>query len=193
MTARNLDKELATPAGKKLRSEELLKTKKAALTGVRKIYATTAMALRPSSFVPQNYTHHRVIIEGSARLVQEDKVKEFLDLAGTTLSNGKMVDRFFVIVLVNMGSGRKDLKEVRDIPSNMTLMGGYIKILEKSLWSFERKNLTRINKGGKSARGETVYNNNMIYLTLAIACDVEPTEILSGILVEWMRVGGIWL
>ena len=35
VTTRNLDKELATPVGKKHWSEELSKTKKAALTGMR--------------------------------------------------------------------------------------------------------------------------------------------------------------
>jgi hypothetical protein len=80
-----------------------------------------------------------------------------------------------------MGAGRKDLKEVKDILTNMTLLGGYVKISEKSLRVFERKTTTRTNKGEKSAKRNTGYPNDMIYFTLAIACDVEPREIISGI------------
>ena len=80
VTAHNLDKKLATPAGKKRWSEALSKTKKAAPTGVHKTYAATTTALHPRSFVPHNYTYPRAIIVGSARLVQEDKAKEFMDL-----------------------------------------------------------------------------------------------------------------
>jgi hypothetical protein len=134
-----------------------------------------------------------VIIEGSAGLSQEDKVKEFMELIGTLLSNGKMVDRYLAIVSVIMGARRKDLKEVKDIPTNMTLLGGYVKISEKSLRVFEKKRTTKTNKGAKSAKRDTSYSNDMIYFTLAIACDVEPREIISGISVEWMWAGGIGL
>ena len=56
-----------------------------------------------------------------------------------------------------------------------------------------RKTTTRTNKVAKSARNDNGYTNDMIYFTLAIACDVEPREIISGISVEWMRAGGIGL
>ena len=181
---RNLDKEMATPAGKKRWSEDLMKTTKATPMGARRTQATTMTALRPSSYTPLKHIFPRVIIEGSARLVQEDKVKELMDLIGALLSNGKMVDCYFAIVSVVMGAGRKDLKEVKEIPADMTLLGGYVKISKKSLRIFERKNVTRTNKGEKLAKGDTGYPNDMIYFTHAIACDLEPREILSGISVE---------
>ncbi len=190
---RNLDKEMDTPAGKKRRSGELTPTPKAKPTGTGRTQAVITTALRPSSYTTHKYIFPRVIIDGSARLAQADKVKEFIELIGTLLANGKMVDRYFAIVSVVMGEGRKDLKEVKDIPTNMTLLGGYVKISERSLKVFERKNTTRTNKGGKSARGDTGYSNDMIYFTLAIACDIDPKEIISGISVEWMRAGGIGL
>jgi hypothetical protein len=134
-----------------------------------------------------------VIIEGLARLSQDNKVKEFMELIGTLLSNGKMVDRNLAIVSAIMGAGRKDLKEVKDIPTNMTLLDGYVKISKKSLRVFERKTMTKINKGAKLTRRDTGYPIDMIYFTLAIACNVEPREIISGISVEWMWAGGIGL
>ena len=190
---RNLDKEMVTPAGKKCQRGELVKTMKDTPRGGTRTRATTTTALHPSSYTSHKHIFPRVITEGSSRLVQEDKVKEFMELIGTLLSNGKMVDRYFAIVSVVMGGGRKDLKEAKEIPANMTLLGGYVKISEKSLRVFERKNTTRTTKGGKLAKGDMVYNNNMIYFTLAITCDVEPREILSGITVEWMRAGGVGL
>ena len=184
--ARNLDKELATPATKKRRGEKGVKTRKDTPRGTTKAQGPTMTALRPSSYIPHKHTFPRVIFEGSARLTTEDKVAEFMALIGTFLSNRKMVDRFMAIVSVVMGSGRKNLTEVKEIPSNMTMMGGYVKISEKSLQVFERKPAMKSTKGGKLPKGGTFYNNDMVYFTLAIACDVEPREIISGISVEWM-------
>ena len=172
--ARNLDKEMVTPVGKKHRGGDLTHP----TTATPKV--TTA--LRRSCYKPHAHSYPRVIIEGSARLAQEDKIKEFTDLIGALLSNGKMVDGHFAIVPVIMGAGRRELREVKDIPANMTMLGGYVKILEKSL-RVCRKNTPRSNMEGKSGRRDT-YSNDMIYFTLAIACDVEPKDIISGISVE---------
>ena len=191
--ARNLAKENATSSGKKRRSGELAKSSGTSTVVARKTYAAAATALRPSSYVPHEYNHPRVIIEGSARLEADDKVKEFLDLVVTLISNGKIVDNFFAIVPVIMGSGKKDLRSSTDVPTNMTTLGGYIKISEKSLKVFEKKNASRASKGKKGSGGATAYNNDVVYFTFAIACNVEPSEILPGIMVEWMRKGGIGL
>ena len=181
--ARDLDKEMATSSGKKRRGGDLIHPN----TDTPKAMT----ALRRTSYKPHSYSHPRVIIEGSARLGQEDKIKEFTDLIGALLSNGKMVDQHFAIVPVTIGAGRRDLREVKDIPANMTMLGGYVKISDKSLRAFERKSTPR-PKDGKSVRKDT-YLNDMIYFTLAIACDTEPREIISGISVEWMRAGGVGL
>ena len=183
-TDRSGEKEMGTPVGKKRRGGDL--------NHLTKATPTAAPALKRSTYTPHTHTFPRVIIEGSARLGQEDKIKEFTDLIGALLSNGKMVDGHFAIVPVIMGTGRKALTGVKDIPANMTMLGGYIKISEKSLRVFERKSNTRPTKDGKSVRGNS-YPNDMIYFTLAIACDAEPGDIISGISVEWMRAGGVGL
>jgi hypothetical protein len=191
----NLAKEMASSSGKKRQSGELTKSSGTSTVMARKTYAAPATALRPSSYVPHDYIHPRVIIEGLARLEVDDKVKEFLDLVVTLISNGKIVDNYFAIVPVIMGWGKKDLRSTTDVPMNMTTLGGYIKISEKSLKVFEKKSASRASnsKGKKGSGGETVYNNDTVYFTFAITCDVEPNEILPGIMVEWMRKGGIGL
>ena len=76
---RNLAKESSAPSmKKKCRSEELLKTKGSGARAAPTAAATTV--LRPSSFTPHTYRHPRVVIEGSARLEKDDKVKEFMEL-----------------------------------------------------------------------------------------------------------------
>ena len=88
----NLAKEMASSSGKKRQSGELTKSSGTSTVVARKTYAAPATALRPSSYVPHDYIHPRVIIEGLARLEVDDKVKEFLDLVVTLISNGKIVD-----------------------------------------------------------------------------------------------------
>jgi len=192
---RVLDQELATPTSNKKRRSGELKTKTVDKSDsvAGKTYAAAAKALRPSSFVAHNYRHPRVVIEGSARLEKEDKVKEFLDLVGILLTNGKIVDQFFAIAPVVMGTGKKYLREAKDVPVNMTSLGGYIKISEKCLRAFERKNPFKARTKGKKNSGGVGTITDIIYFTFAIACDVDPMEVLQGIAVEWMRGGGVGL
>jgi hypothetical protein len=56
-----------------------------------------ALSLQQSSFIPHNYMYPRVIVEGSTRLESKDKVAQFIGLIGTLLTNGKMVDKHFVL------------------------------------------------------------------------------------------------
>ncbi len=112
------------------------------------VVAATPPTLRQSSFIPHNYGYLRVIVEGSARLDDDDKVAQFIGLVGVLLTNGRMIDSFFVVNPVVIGGGRKDLKETKDIPQNMTLLGGYLKILDKSLKTFQKK-----SGGGGGGKG----------------------------------------
>ncbi len=69
----------------------------------------------------------------------------------------------------------------------MMALGGYIKFLERSLQTFLKRS-SGGGQGGKKSGGE-----NLVYFTMAMSCDVAPAEILSGIMVEWMRAGGVGL
>ena len=51
-----------------------------------------------------------------ARLEREDKVAQFIGLVRVVLTNGKLVDPFFVLNPMIIGGGRKDLRDVKDVP-----------------------------------------------------------------------------
>ena len=149
-------------------------------------------SLRMSSFIPHTYRHTRVILDASVRLglVQEkgsDRFTEFLGQIKTLLSNAKIVDRYFVINPVIIGDGKKDLRDVKDVPTNMTSLGGYIRISQKCMRAFEVK--TAFGSNAKKSEGNDY--SDTVFFTLAISCDVEPSELISRISVEWMRAGGV--
>jgi hypothetical protein len=99
-----------------------------------------------------------------------------------------------VLNLVIIGGGRKDLRDAKDVPQNMTALGGYIKLSERSLQTFQKRR-SGGGQGGKKSGGEKKKKDyeDLVYFTMAMSCDVVPTEILSGITVEWMRAGGVGL
>lgn len=174
---RNLENEDASPVRKR-RSVEVL-----APSGGT--YAAAASVLRASSFTPHTYVHSRVIIDGSVHLDQDDKFAQFIGQVATLITNGKIVDRFFAINPVVMGAGRKDWRDVKDISTNMTMLGGYVKISNKSFRVFEKK--------ASFGRKSTGNYSDTVYFAVAISTDVEPSELVARILPEWMRAGGIGL
>jgi hypothetical protein len=83
-------------------------------------------ALRMSSFIPHTYRHKRVILDALVRLgaaQDRDRFEEFLGQIKTLLTNGKIVDKYFVINLVIIGDGKKGLRDTKDVPTNMTTLG----------------------------------------------------------------------
>ena len=150
-----------------------------------------ATALRMSSYIPHVYRHERVILDASVRMgaqgKETDRFTEFLGQIKTLLSNGKIVDRYFAINPVIMGEGRKDLREVKDVPTNMTTLGSYIKISPRCMKAFE----VRPTFGANSKKSEGNDYTDMVYFAVAISCDVVPAELISRISVEWLRAGGV--
>ncbi len=130
-----------------------------------------------------------MIVEGSARLDGDDKVAQFIGMVGVLLTNGRKIDSFFVVNPVMIGGGKKDLKEAKDILQNMTLLGGYMKISDKSIKVFQKKSGS--GGGGKPiGDGNNSNYENLVYFTFAMSCDVAPADLIAGISVEWMRAGG---
>ncbi len=109
------------------------------MTQIHVAVASTPLSLLQSSFILHNFSYLRVIMEGLARLDQDDKVAQFIGLVGTLLTNGRMVDSFFVINPVTIGEGTKDLRDTKDVPTNMTALGGYVKLSEQSIKTFQKK------------------------------------------------------
>ena len=151
---------------------------------------TEGSALRMSSFIPHTYHHKRIILDASVRLGaahDKDRFAEFLGQIKALLMNAKIVDKYFVINPVIMGDGKKDLRDLKDIPSNMTTLGGYVKISQKCMRAFE----TKPTFGANAKKAEGNDYSDTVFFTVAISCDTEPTELISRISVEWMRAGGI--
>ncbi len=75
-------------------------------------------------------------MEGSVWLDQDDNAVQFIGLFKMLLMNGKMVDSFFVINPVTIGGGNKDLRDAKDVPTNMTALvvtlRSYISLIEYS-------------------------------------------------------------
>jgi hypothetical protein len=101
-----------------------------------------------------------------------------------------MVDKHFVLNPVIIGGGKKDLRDAKDIPQNMTALGGYIKISKKSVQTFQKK--LAFVTGKKKGGGNSNYAD-LVYFTFAMSCDVAPGDLTTCIMVEWMRTGSISL
>ena len=159
---RVLDKE-AEPSPIRKRSRGVDVTRKEPVEGV-----VSPPALRQSRFAAHKHEHPRVIVEGSAKLDNEDKVAQFIGLVGTVLTNGKLFDISFVLNPVIIGGGRKDLRDAKDVPQNMTALGGYVKFSDRSLQTFLKRS-SGGGQGGKKSGGV-----NLVYFTMAMSCDVTP-------------------
>ena len=93
----------------------------------------------------------------------------------TILHNGRMADLSFVINLVVMQTGRKDWSLPVDVPSNFTMLAGYIKLEWGSQWAFEAGNSQ---------------HNEKIYIQFTISCNAEPNMLLKLIALDWSQLGG---
>ncbi len=128
----NLDK--TTPVKKRSRNTEEEQRKSHAAGALK------PLLLRQSSVISHNYGYSRVIMEGSAWLDQDDKAAQFIRLVGMLLTNGKMVDSFFVINLVIIGGGEERTQgDAKDVPTNMMTLGDYVKLTEQSIKMFQKK------------------------------------------------------
>jgi hypothetical protein len=77
----------------------------------------------------------------------------------------------------------------------MTVLGSYVKLSEQSIKTFQKKSagLTGAKAKKKSTGMTGGVNQDAVYFTFAISCDVLPTNLMSQIVVEWMCAGGVGL
>jgi hypothetical protein len=177
---RDLEKETDTASKSPLKKRSRNKETSSKTSHAQAVLHT--LTLRQSSFIPHSYRNPRVIVEGSARLSSDDKAAQFLGL----------VDPFFILNPTTTGGGKKDLRDVKDVPANMTALWSYVKILEKSIQTFLPRSG---HTGGSRKEGGGNYSQyvDQVYFTMVWSCDIDPKEIIAGITVEWMRAGGIGL
>ncbi len=74
----------------------------------------------------------------------------------------------------------------------MTALLNYMKITEKSMQTFQPKS-GHTGGGKKWGGGNHSLYVDQVYFTMVWSCNIEPHEIISGIMVEWMRAGGMGL
>ncbi len=115
---RNLDQEAASLLWKRRNVEA-----SPAQEGTQVLAAAPSM-LCSMSTAAHLHVHKQVIIECSVQLDQEDIFWQFLEQIAMLIRNAKIVDKFFVINLVIISNGKKDWKEVSDVPQNMMALGG---------------------------------------------------------------------
>ncbi len=76
----------------------------------------------------QDWAYKRQIIKAQLQLGDSDRFAQYKKAIATILHNGQMADPSFVINAVLMNSGRKDWSSPADVPSNFTMLTGYIKL-----------------------------------------------------------------
>ena len=146
-------------------------------------------ALKTSFKESHVHNHPRTLVEASIELRGETPMQEFVVSLQELLKNGQMVDKSFAYCPVKENSGAKLLHEAPHIPTNMTLLSCYFKMSNfKGRNPFEKQ---KVYKNNKEVKGEL--RNPMIYFSMAIASDEEPEELLSRVIHEWHRRGGVML
>ena len=126
----------------------------------------------------QDWAYKRQIIKAQLQLGEGDRFAQYKKAIATILHNGRMADPSFVINAVLMNSGRKDWSSPADVPSNFTMLAGYIKLDWGSQRAFEAGNSQ---------------HNGKIYIQFAISCNADPSALLEMISLDWSQAGGTGL
>ena len=138
-------------------------------------------ALKSSKYLNppvQDWVYKRQIIKAQLQLSDGDRFTQYKKAIATILHNGRMADPSFVINPVVMNMGRKDWSSPADVPSNFTMLAGYIKLDWGSQRAFEAGN---------------AQHNGKIYVQFAISCNAEPSLLLEMISLDWSQAGGTGL
>jgi len=164
-------------------------TKKKQNTGAR---SSKAAAIQPSrikladSIDQYAHTYPRVVVEAGICLTQDDPFQEFIGTLQHLLKNGQLVDPKFAFCPVHQDSKDKKIFDHSGIPINMTMLGAHIRITRNG-----RNPFTKQKQWGKPAgKGKEEVKDPVVYFTMAIATDIEPSEVISRISHEWSRLGG---
>ena len=127
---------------------------------------------------PYNHVFKRVIIEASVILEEEaerERYAEFKNALGTILTNMILVDDTAEMVPISPQTTAPSWLAPKHVPSNMTEVGKFV-FISSTPWRFKTKSQKR--------------GDNAIYFSFTISSDVPPSEICSGIIMEWCRQNG---
>ncbi len=84
---------------------------------------------------------------------------------------------------------RQKIQDPSGVPTNMTLLSAYCKILSVKGWNPFNKQ--KVWKNNKEVKGKV--RNPIIYFAFAFTTDKEPEDLLARVSHKWHRRGGILL
>ncbi len=151
---------------------------------------TTNAPAKKSHTIIDTHAHKfpRTIIDGAIKLKDANPFQEFIVALQNLLKNRQLVDPHFVFCPIKVNGGDKKFHEQSEIPVNMTMLGAHFKILSgNGKNQFDKQKVW--GKGANKNKDE--YKNPVVWYTLAIATDVEPKDLVSRIVHEWHRIGGV--
>jgi hypothetical protein len=82
----------------------------------------------------------------------------------------------------------KKIHETSGIPTNMTMLGAHFKISSNGKNPFEKQ-----KQWGKAKKDKKEFRDPIVHFSLVMATDKNPKDLLSRIIHEWQRRGGILL
>jgi hypothetical protein len=135
-----------------------------------------------------NHTHPRVVVEASIKLTGAAPVQDFIVNFQELLKNGQFVDKMFAFCPIDPEGTDKKIHETSGIPSNVTMPGAHFKILSSDKNPFEKQ-----KQWGKANKDKEEFRDPIVYFSLAMTMDKNPKDLLSRIIHEWQRHGGILL
>ncbi len=156
-------------------------------------------ALKPSTIVAaseksvntkndkQVYKFSHVVVETSIKLSNDNPFQEFIVTLQNLLKNGQLVNLLFAFSPIKIGGLEKKIHEWSGIPINMTLLSAHFKILSNGHNPFEKQKVW--GKGNNKNKEE--FCDPVLHFTMAIATDTDPEELITRVIHEWHRMGGV--
>ncbi len=156
-------------------------------TATKPVLKSVIKSPKPN-FNAHKHTHSRVIVEASIKLTGSAPVQDFIVNLQELLKNGQIVDKMFAFCPIDPDGKDKKIHEVSGIQSNMTVLGAHFKISSKGKNPFEKQ-----KQWGEAKKDKEEFRDPIVYFLFRIATDKEPEDVLSRIIHEWQRSGGILL
>jgi len=188
----NSEEGAAEDDGEDQRSPVKSKQKKitfAEATAAKPVLKPVIKSPKPS-IEAHKHTYPRMIVDASIKLTGSTPVQDFIVHLQELLKNGLMADKTFEFCPINPNGSDIKIHEISGIVTNMTMLGAHFKISSNGKNRFEKQ-----KQWGKAKKDKDKeeFRGPIIYFSLAIATDTEPEDLLSRIIHEWQRRGGILL
>ncbi len=138
-------------------------------------------ALKASFSDTHVHNFPQFLAEASATLKSETPVQEFIINLQELLKNGQLADKSFAFCPVKDDGRVKKIQDPTGLPTNMTLLSTYFKILSNKCWNpFVKQKVYKNNKKVKDQVQDPV-----IYFAFPFVTDEQPEELLTIVSHEW--------